>query len=171
MKIIQRLIAFTILILCLGAEIEAQVWSPSGNKLAFFYIHSIEDIYLVNPDGSNFQILDKHPERDFSIQWAPNGEKLNFTSIRDGNHELYVMNEDGTGLKRITDTPEFKEVTARWSPKGNRIMFIGAIGEENWDVWTVDLDGKNGPGSRIHRNSVSFIPPGNMMVQVSLMLL
>lgn len=43
------------LLFLLSLGLHGQVWSSDGTKIAFFYIHAIEDIYLVNPDGSNFK--------------------------------------------------------------------------------------------------------------------
>lgn len=68
----RRILNITMLCLLASYGLKAQVWSPDGKKIAFFYIHSIEDIYLVDADGSNFKILEGHPERDFS----PNGHRM-----------------------------------------------------------------------------------------------
>ena len=37
--------------------------------------------------------------------WSPDGTKIAFISDRDGNEEIYVMNTDGTGQTRLTETP------------------------------------------------------------------
>ena len=34
--------------------------------------------------------------------------KIAFTSNRDGNDEIYVMNADGTGVTRLTDNQPFR---------------------------------------------------------------
>ena len=76
-KIIRLSVIFIFLIYN-NIYLHSQVWSTNGKKIAFFYIHNIEDIYTVNPDGSDFHIVDGHPNRDFGPQWSPNGKNLVF---------------------------------------------------------------------------------------------
>ena len=108
--------------LLIPLNLSAQVWSPDGSQIAFFYIHSIEDIYLVNPDGTNFKVIDKHPERDFAPQWSPNGKQLLFTSIRDSHHELYRLEVNRQKLKKMTST-NFDSEDGAYSPDGKSIIF------------------------------------------------
>ena len=44
-------------------------------------------------------------EQNYLPAWSPDGTKLAFTSNRDGNPEIYVMNKDGSGLRRMTNSP------------------------------------------------------------------
>jgi Tol biopolymer transport system component len=44
-------------------------------------------------------------------------ETILFTSSRDGNGEIYVMNADGTGQTNITNNPAFDSVPD-WQPAG-----------------------------------------------------
>ncbi len=39
--------------------------------------------------------------------WSPDGQRIAFQSCRDGNFEIYVMNADGSGVRRLTDDPKF----------------------------------------------------------------
>lgn len=67
-----------------------------------------------------------------------------FISERDGNSEIYVMNEDGTNQKRITNDPA-DDMQPIWSPDGKRIMFTrrnntdGAYG----NIFVMDENGSN----------------------------
>jgi|GEM_PF-436599 len=60
--------------------------------------------------------------------------KIVFTSKRDKNAEIYVINADGTGLTRITDsgTYDFKPI---WSPDGTKILYRSRTkgGRLSWD--------------------------------------
>jgi TolB protein len=49
--------------------------------------------------------------------------KIAFTSDRDGNLEIYVMNNDGTGQVRLTSNPGTDSLPA-FSPDGRKIAFI-----------------------------------------------
>ncbi len=58
--------------------------------------------------------------------------------------ELFVMNGDGTGLRRITHPPRGTEDTnADWSPDGSRIAFARAPATGAHSIWTVEPDGSH----------------------------
>ena len=61
-------------------------------------------------------------KQNYLPAWSPDGTKLAFTSNRDGNPEIYVVNRDGTGLRRLTNSPAI-DVTPTWAPTGNQIAF------------------------------------------------
>ncbi len=55
--------------------------------------------------------------------WSPDGRQIVFQSNRiDGNREIYIMNADGTGLRRLTFAPG-DDQTPVWSPDGAWIAF------------------------------------------------
>ena len=45
-----------------------------------------------------------------------------FTSVRDGDLEIYTMNADGSDVRRLTNTPGY-DGGAWWSPDGKRIVY------------------------------------------------
>jgi TolB protein len=60
-------------------------------------------------------------------------------SNRDGNPEIYVVNRDGTNLRRITNHP-MADVTPTWSPTGQQLGFTSdRTGKPQ--VYIVNLDG------------------------------
>jgi Tol biopolymer transport system component len=69
----------------------------------------------MEPDGSALVRLTSNRADDFHPSWSPDGTRLAFTSERDGNRELYVMNADGSGLSRLTDDPA-EDSQPVWSP-------------------------------------------------------
>src|SRR6478672_7873638 len=73
---------------------------------------------------------------------AGHGQNIVFGSNRaDGQRDLYVVNEDGTGLRRLTfDGEDYRERVATWSPDGSRIAF-SAQHDGNFDIYTVDASG------------------------------
>lgn len=73
---------------------------------------------------------------------AGQGHKVVFGSNRaDGQRDLYVVNEDGSGLRRVTfDGDDYRERVARWSPDGSRIAFA-ALHDGNFDIYTMDANG------------------------------
>jgi TolB protein len=54
--------------------------------------------------------------------WSPDGKQMAFTSTRDGNQELYVMDVEGGEWQRLTSDPGVDAHPA-WSPDGKAIAF------------------------------------------------
>src|SRR5438128_2363320 len=68
--------------------------------------------------------LTPHEADDFQPAWSPLGDRIAFTSARDGNREIYIMNTDGSALVRLTSNraEDFQPfVVARWLPPRLRI--------------------------------------------------
>jgi len=59
---------------------------------------------------------------DSRARFSPNGSKIVFQSVRDGQSEIYVMNSDGTNQTRLTNNPAWDSAPA-WSPDGTKILF------------------------------------------------
>ncbi len=131
-------ITLWISILIAYSDVRAQAWSPGGSKLSFFYIHEIEDIYLVNADGSDFKVLDQHPARDFMPSWSPEGESLIFTSVRDGNHQIYQLSLVNNTTNRLI-TSAHEDTDGHFSPAGDRVVF-SSNRSGNSDLYLFDLN-------------------------------
>lgn len=60
-----------------------------------------------------------------SPSYSPDGSKITFNSDRGGSRQLYVMNKDGSDIKRISHGGGFY-TTPVWSPRGDFIAFTKA---------------------------------------------
>ena len=60
-----------------------------------------------------------------------------FTSTRDGNSEIYVMDSDGGNQVRLTYDPA-SDYQPAWSPDSTRIAF-----NRNHHIYVMDSDGRN----------------------------
>ena len=56
-------------------------------------------------------------------QSHPTTPKILFTSARDGNREIYMMNPDGSEQVNLTQHPA-SDMSAAWSPTGEQILFV-----------------------------------------------
>ena len=72
---------------------------------------------------------------------APATAKIAFTSDRDGNYEIYIMNPDGTGQKNLT-RHRASDVQPAWSPTGKEILFVSNR-DGRPDLYLMDVDGRN----------------------------
>jgi len=69
------------------------------------------------------------------------GDQLAFVSERDGNKEIYVMNMDGTNLRRLTSNSATDE-SPSWSPDGTHIVFHSDR-SGNRQIYVMNNDGSN----------------------------
>ena len=72
---------------------------------------------------------------------APVTSKILFTSARGGNHEIYIMNPDGSEQVNLTQHPE-NDQHAVWSPTGEKILFVSDRGGVR-DLYLMNSDGSN----------------------------
>ncbi|HSJ57424.1 MAG TPA: FHA domain-containing protein [Anaerolineae bacterium] len=125
---------------------EFPAWSPVGNQIVYRGCLGGGSCGLIvaNADGSNPHQITKHAN-DAAPRWSPNGGQITFHSDRDGNWEIYVINSDGSWLRRITIDPTTQTMPV-WSPDGLRIAFRSDKGGQG-GVWLTS--GIGGPATKL----------------------
>lgn len=118
-------------------------WSPNGSKIAFY--NEVEEEYTIEtikPDGSSRTFVGY----GYDPNWSPDGSQIVFS--RDG--EIYTMNANGTGEKRLTRNQVYDTEPA-FSPGGTRIVFESDR-DGDFDLYVKNTDGSglrrltNAPG-------------------------
>ena len=95
----------------------------------------------MNADGSGQTPLFDNDATGVDPNWSPDGQRIAFTSVRDGNAEIYVMNADGSSQTRLTDNEALDE-DPRWSPDGRLIMFESDRGgNRDREIYVMNADG------------------------------
>jgi len=112
-----------------------QAWAGqlAGYRLLLTCIRTGDtEVFIVDPDmGDAFNVSRNSLSEDRYPCWSPNGKRIAFTSDRNNSTNLYVVNADGTGVKRIVTSPAVCYMPS-WqkTPKGERIVF-GMHGEQS----------------------------------------
>ena len=83
---------------------------------------------------------------DSAGTWSPDGAQIAFESDVDGDMDIYVMNADGTSVRRLTgaepDADAHDEGPA-WSPDGLQIAFTSGTGNLTGDIHVMNADGSD----------------------------
>jgi Tol biopolymer transport system component len=109
-----------------GREKQAS-WSPDGRRIAFISDRDGNDeVYVMtgadgamadaaDAGGSKPTRLTDSPEDDSYPTWSPDGRCLAFVSRRADAWGLYIMNADGSGLKKLVDSVDWGS-SPGWAP-------------------------------------------------------
>ncbi|MGH7607644.1 MAG: hypothetical protein ACREME_09905, partial [Gemmatimonadales bacterium] len=122
------------------------------------------DIYATAPSGSDREAprrLAASPRYDAEATLSPDGRTVVFTSLRDGDLEIYTMRVDGSGVRRLTHTlgydggPFFSPdgtliVYRAWHPAtpADSTDYVALIERDlvrptRMEIWVMDADGGN----------------------------
>ena len=131
-------------------------FSQSGNELCFHGQASPRDIYIVNVHGTGLTNLTapfRVPEQpgqpplltgdNIRCDWSAKGNAIAFTNGANGAQDIYVIDADGTDLRRLTNAAG-NDANPAFSPKGDLIAF-----ESNRDgtpeIYVMQADGSGVP--------------------------
>jgi Tol biopolymer transport system component len=103
------------------------VWSPDGRHIAFVLaekpppgvlrLQTNLDIYTFNVETGERTQLTQDRASDEWPTWSPDGQRIAFVSTRDNAQgEIYVMNADGSDIRRLTDN-DLAEAMLAWAPR------------------------------------------------------
>ena len=126
-------------------------WSPNATKIV--YVHLLQpprpnqpppmtDIRVMNADGTDDHAI--LASKLFSVEprWSVNNNIMFMSLMNGGGFEIYVMNVDGTALRRLTNGANNGDPV--WSPDGAKISFgSDREGGGKLNIFAMDADGGN----------------------------
>jgi len=152
-----------------GAEWNAH-WSPDGTSLIFTagdIGFEKAGIYRIGLDGGESQPLLVDDFNNDAPDWSPDGTQIAFSSNRDGDQDIFMMNAEGSDIRKVVDTG-LNDYFPDWSPDGSQIAFFAA----DWpsvrqDIYTVNADGSSLLNLTNTRGLWTRIPSGRRTVAKS----
>ena len=126
----------------LGAPGECATWSPDSSRIAYCSHPGDGNwaVWVMDADGSNWRQL-THPKLilpagangDHPVAWSPDGAQIVYSSVIDGDRELFLMDADGSNQHRLIHFRGGDGAEA-WLPDG-RIAFSHFRGDEPLPHW------------------------------------
>ena len=93
-------------------------------------------------DGSVLRItrIVDDAANNFHVRPSPDGKRIAFDSDRDGVRGVYVADETGQHVRRVSG--EGYAAVPSWSPDGRTLAFVRAEPERPkvWNLWTLELE-------------------------------
>lgn len=137
--------------------------SPTGKIVFTCYINEIDQICIMNADGSGRRQLTNLSATAFYPSLSPDGQTVYFSSRQSGTFEIYSIDINGNNLQRLTNgigalyAPEL-------SPSGERIIFTN----NGNGLWVMNPDGSN-PRAITSRDDIdpTWSPDGTMIAFAS----
>ncbi len=109
-------------------NIESFGLSPKGERAL---IVARGDVFTAPIEkGPTRNLTKSSASHDKLAAWSPDGKTIAFISDRDGDEEIYLVNQDGTGEpRRLTRGGRAMRYQPRWAPDGERIAFSDKDGK------------------------------------------
>ncbi len=131
-----------------------------GNKY-IWPLYDSYDIYMADTSGKIIKQLTTSKGYDAEATLSPDGKKMIYCSVKDGDLDLYIMDLASGKEKKITNTLGY-DGGAWFSPDGKKIVWRasrpttdaevkeykellaeGLVAPTHMEVWVADADGKN----------------------------
>jgi Tol biopolymer transport system component len=147
MRNVPKSLTACMLIALAGAVTHAQ--NPGGppGSIVFFSAGNGQpnnQIYTMNPDGTDPVQVTFDTASDVDPDISPNGKHIVFTSNQTGNNDIYIMDRRSGNTLDLTNNPANDE-WARFSPDGKQIVFDSNRDSGVFEIFVMNADGSGTP--------------------------
>lgn len=111
-----------------GALTDAEL---SGRLVYVVSGDGVQDIWIMNVDGSDVHALTSTPEAESYPDFSPDGSQIVFQR----NSDIWVMNDDGSDARLLQSSG----IDPAWSPDGTEITFSPLLGN-NLDLAVINVE-------------------------------
>ena len=147
-------------------------WSPDGRQIVFSSIlEGASEIYLLNEDAKEAVQLTDDGAHNVAPDWSPDGGSIAYASDVEGQSDIFVMDADGTNRQNVTGDlfggAPSNEFDPQWSPDGGLLSFESLRRGEDFDIWTIAVDGTGTENLTAHSDDdrhSSWSPSGSKIV-------
>ncbi|CAN5810978.1 hypothetical protein BH20ACI3_BH20ACI3_18250 [soil metagenome] len=123
---------------------------------------------LARGTGSRFTT---NPSFDSAPVWSPDGNRIAFSSNRDGQYELYIKPASGIENEEVLLKSSNLKITNDWSADGRLIIYEERDLKQHFHIWVLPLfgDGKPFPlpQTEFNEQSAQLSPNGKWIAYVS----
>jgi Tol biopolymer transport system component len=137
--------------------------SREGHRLAYSQVTIDLDIWRLDlkrgrgTGGAQTRFI-ASTRLDGNARFSPDGKQVAFSSDRGGSSEIWLADDRGGNLLRLTSFGRGREAgSPRWSPDGKSIAFDATAPEGSFDVYVVSASG--GPPRRVTTASADDVTP------------
>ena len=132
---------------------------PDVHGDSVVFVHG-EDIWTASTDGGRALRLTDDEGEERHPKFSPDGGRVAFTAEIQGNPDVWVMNADGSDLRRSTFHPLADEVVG-WHPTKNKVMFLLS---RNWwsrfdRLFLIGPDGRGLEELPLHEAGAGLVGP------------
>ena len=161
---------------------------PDYSKGYVWAIYPTYDIFIARPNGTELKQLTNSPGYDAEATISTSGKKIVFTSMRDGDLDIYSMDANGKNVRRLTTDLGY-DGGPFYSRDGSKIVFrayhpqtekeksdylgllkSNLIRPSTLEIWVMNADGSN--KRQVTRNGKAnfapyFFPDGKRIIFAS----
>lgn len=143
--------------LALQNEADSFALSPSTKRAA---ISAHGEIFTIATDRGEVQRVTESYYRESAPEWSPDGKWIAFLSDRSGREELWIADERGKNLKKLSDSDTEKSAL-EWAPDSKSLLYSAS----DHKLYRVSIDsGKTEALASSEVSNISnpqFSPDGN----------
>lgn len=118
-------------------------WDPdlsSTGQLVFISDQTGEsEVWVKRAEGAPTRLTDLKASNAFTPRWSPDGRSIAFVAVREGRTDVYRINADGSGLRRVTSDGAARGDLA-WD--GNGDLVVPTFRGTGWRVERIDPRGR-----------------------------
>jgi len=140
-----------------GDPLSTNLSDPSlsfdGQRVALYRgVNGNTDIWLLETIRGVFSRFTSDLADDVFPVWSPNGDRIVFSSNRNGLIDLYQKSASAGGSEKLLLSTAQTKLATDWSPDGRFLLFNSQDPQRNFDIWALPMSGANAsPAGRSHQ--------------------